>query len=92
MNRLRIFSGNSNLKLFRGICEELDLEPGVSEAKQFSDGEIAVEIQENVRGLDVSVIQSICHPSNTNLMELLIMIEALKRASAKSINVISGSK
>ena len=88
MRKLRIFSGNSNPSLFHGICNELGIEPGLSEVKQFSDGEIAVEIKENVRGLNVFVIQSICRPSNTNLMELLIMIDALKRASANSINVV----
>ncbi len=88
MRKLRIFSGNSNSDLFEGLCKELGIEPGRSEVKQFSDGEIFVEIEENVRGLDVFVLQSICRPTNTNLMELLIMIDALKRASAKTISVV----
>ncbi len=88
MRKLRIFSGNSNSALFEGLCQELGIEQGRSEVKQFSDGEIFVEIEENVRGLDVFVLQSICRPTNTNLMELLIMIDALKRASAKTISVV----
>ncbi len=88
MRKLRIFSGNSNLDLFRRICSELGIEPGNAEVKQFSDGETSVEIKENVRGLDVFVLQSLCKPTNTHLMELLIMMDALKRASAKTIAAV----
>lgn len=88
MRKLRIFSGNSNHTLFNEICAELGIEPGRADVKQFSDGETSVEIEENVRGLEVFVLQSICNPSSTNLMELLIMIDALKRASAKSIAAV----
>ncbi len=88
MSKLRIFSGNSNPILFQEICEELGIEKGNAEVRQFSDGEIFLEIEENVRGLDVFVLQSCCYPSNTNLMELLIMMDALKRASAKTITAV----
>jgi len=88
MRGLMIFSGNSNPALYHEICRELDVEPGNAEVKTFSDGEISVEINENVRGSDVFVLQSICRPSNTNLMELLIMMDALKRASARSITAV----
>jgi ribose-phosphate pyrophosphokinase len=88
MKKLRIFSGNSNRSLFQEICDELGIKPGSAEVKQFSDGETSVVIEENVRGLDVFVLQSICQPSDRNLMELLIMIDALKRASAKTIAAV----
>jgi len=88
MRGLRIFSGNSNPGLYKEICAELGIDAGKAEVKEFSDGEISVEIKENVRGLDIFVLQSICRPSNTNLMELLIMMDALKRASAKHIAAV----
>jgi len=82
---LRIFTGNSNIDLVEKISEKLNIPIGKSEVKNFSDGEINVEIDESVRGMDVFVIQSICAPVNNNLMELLILIDALKRASARRI-------
>lgn len=88
MRKLRIFSGNSNPVLHQEICAELGIEPGLAEVRKFSDGEISVEIKENIRGLNVFVLQSICKPSNTNLMELLIMMDALKRASANSVAAV----
>jgi len=88
MRKLRIFSGNSNPVLHHEICSELGIEPGCAEVRQFSDGEISVEIKENIRGLDVFVLQSICKPTNTNLMELLIMMDALKRASANTVSAV----
>jgi len=88
MRKLRIFSGNSNPVLHQEICAELGIEPGHAEVRKFSDGEISVEIKENIRGLNVFVLQSICKPSNTNLMELLIMMDALKRASANSVAAV----
>ena len=88
MRKLRIFSGNSNPVLYQEICEELGIEKGDAEVRQFSDGETLTEIKENVRGLNVFVLQSCCSPSNDNIMELLIMMDALKRASAKTITAV----
>jgi ribose-phosphate pyrophosphokinase len=87
-SRLRIFTGNSNPELVRKISEQLGKPIGNSVVKTFSDGEINVEIHESVRGMDVFVVQSICHPVNDNLMELLILIDALKRASAERITAV----
>lgn len=85
----KIFCGNSNHELSKHIAEELGLALGNSVVKTFSDGEIAVEINETVRGQDIFLIQSVCPPDvNTALMELLIMIDAMKRASARSIDVV----
>ncbi len=88
MDKLKIFSGTSNLPLSREICGHLAVPLGSANVKNFSDGEIMVEIGENVRGRDVYVIQSTCAPSNNNLMELLVMTDALKRASAASITAV----
>jgi len=88
MKKLRIFSGNSNPVLYGEICEELGIDRGEIIVRQFSDGETFIEIRENVRGLDVFVLQSCCKPSNPNIMELLIMMDALKRASAKTITAV----
>jgi ribose-phosphate pyrophosphokinase len=85
---LRIFTGNSNIELIRKIAERLKTTIGKSVVKNFSDGEINVEIDESVRGMDVFAIQSICDPVNNNLMELLILIDALKRASARRITAV----
>jgi len=85
---LRIFTGNSNLTLAEEVARNLGTALGKSLVKNFSDGEINVEIDESVRGMDVFVIQSICHPVNNNLMELLILIDALKRASAERITAV----
>jgi ribose-phosphate pyrophosphokinase len=85
---LKVFTGNSNIKLVEKICEKLNTPVGRSQVKSFSDGEINVEINESVRGMDVFVIQSICYPINDNLMELLILIDALKRASAERITAV----
>lgn len=82
---IKIFAGNSNTKLAEGICEFLDVRLGQARLVRFSDGEMFVEIGENVRGADVFVIQSTCPPANENLMEMLIMVDALRRASARSI-------
>src|SRR5207302_6805640 len=83
-----ILSGNANLPLAQKICEKLGKPLGHCEVRRFSDGEIFVEIGENVRGRDVYVIQPTCRPANDTLMELLIMIDALKRASAKDITAV----
>ncbi|MDD3582366.1 MAG: ribose-phosphate pyrophosphokinase [Desulfobacca sp.] len=87
-NELKIFSGNSNPDLALAVCKGLSLPLGAANLGTFSDGEILVEIGENVRGQDVFVIQSTCQPVNGNLIELLIMIDALKRASARRITAV----
>ncbi|RII26426.1 MAG: phosphoribosylpyrophosphate synthetase [Geobacter sp.] len=87
-NKIRVFSGNSNPGLAENICTHLQVPLGQAKVKNFSDGEIMVEIGENVRGRDIYVVQSTCAPSNNNLMELLIMIDALKRASAATITAV----
>ncbi len=83
-----LLSGNANRPLAQKICEKLGKTLGHAEVRRFSDGEIFVEVGENVRGRDVYVIQSTCRPVNDTLMELLIMIDALKRASAKEITAV----
>jgi ribose-phosphate pyrophosphokinase len=88
LDRLRIFTGNSNVELVQKIAKQLGTPIGKAVVKTFSDGEINVEIHESVRGMDVFVIQSICSPVNDNLMELLILIDALKRASAERITAV----
>lgn len=85
---LSIFSGNANRELVDAICSGMEVTPGASLVSTFSDGEIFVEIRENVRGVNCFVVQPTCSPVNQNLMELLIMIDALKRASAGSIVAI----
>ena len=87
-NNIRIFSGNANPMLAEAISAELNHELAPATVKKFSDGEISVEIKESVRGYDVFVIQSTSTPVNHHLMELLIMIDALKRASAASISAV----
>ncbi|MBW2273899.1 MAG: ribose-phosphate pyrophosphokinase [Deltaproteobacteria bacterium] len=88
MQPIMLFSGNSNLALARDIAKVLDIELGKAEVGTFSDGECCVEITENVRGMDCFVLQSTCAPANTHLMELLIMIDALRRASARRITAV----
>lgn len=85
---MMVFSGNANLALSDGIAKKLNMRLGMAAVGRFSDGEIAVEIQENVRGKDVFIIQPTCSPTNENLMELLVMIDALKRASASRITAV----
>ena len=88
MNGLVIFTGNSNTDLVQKICSYLNRPLGGAAVKRFSDGEIQIEIDENVRSKDVYVVQSTCEPVNDNLIELLLMIDALKRASANRITVV----
>ncbi|MBK7538452.1 MAG: ribose-phosphate pyrophosphokinase [Myxococcales bacterium] len=88
MKALSIFSGNSNRALAEEICKFVEIPLGRADVTHFSDGEIYVEIGENVRGVHCFVVQSTCTPVNQSLMELLIMIDALKRASAGSIVAI----
>ncbi len=83
-----IFSGNSNPGLAEAICRYLNRPMGAANIKIFSDGEIQIEIEENVRSKDVFVIQSTCHPVNDHLVELLLMIDAFKRSSAKRITAV----
>jgi len=85
---MMVFSGNANLALSEGIVKKLNMRLGMAAVGRFSDGEIAVEIEENVRGKDVFIIQPTCSPTNENLMELLVMIDALKRASASRITAV----
>ena len=85
---MMVFSGNANLALSDGIVKKLNMRLGMAAVGRFSDGEIAVEIEENVRGKDVFIIQPTCSPANENLMELLVMIDALKRASASRITAV----
>jgi ribose-phosphate pyrophosphokinase len=87
-NNLLVFTGNSNEKLALDICKYLKVKLGNASIDHFSDGEIRVKINENVRGHDVFVIQSTSNPANENLMELLIMIDALKRSSAQRITAV----
>lgn len=85
---MKIFTGNANPDIAKEICDYLDMPLGATEVKKFSDGEISVEIGENVRGTDVFVIQPTCTPVNDHLMELLIMVDALRRASARRITAV----
>ena len=88
MHDLKLFSGNANVALARSVASYLDVELGAAEVGTFSDGECAIELGENVRGLDCFALQSTCSPQNSHLMELLIMIDALKRASARRITAV----
>ena len=88
-NVLKIFSGNSNPVLADEVVRKLDVPLGRAQVGRFSDGEINVTIGENVRSSDVYIIQSTCAPTNENLMELLVMIDALRRASAQHITAVS---
>jgi ribose-phosphate pyrophosphokinase len=87
-NVMKIFTGNANRAISQEICEHLDVPLSTAEVKQFSDGEISVEIGENVRGTDVFVVQPTCTPVNDHLMELVIMVDALRRASARRITAV----
>ncbi|HBI03133.1 MAG TPA: ribose-phosphate diphosphokinase [Paenibacillaceae bacterium] len=86
--KLKVFTCNANPILARDIVDHIGLPLGNSQVVHFSDGEVQIKLNESVRGADVFVIQSTCAPVNENLMELLVMVDALKRASAKSINVV----
>ena len=83
-----IFSGNANKALAKSVAKNLGVTLGKASVKTFSDGEISVEIEENVRGQDIYIIQPLCDPVNDNLMELLIMVDALKRSSVERISVV----
>lgn len=88
MDRFKVFTGNANRALAEAVCVYLQTPLGKSQVTRFSDGESYCQILENVRGVDVFIIQPTCQPVNTNLMELLIMIDALKRASAGRITAV----
>ncbi len=83
-----LFSGNANFALAEQVADHLGLSLGLATVSRFSDGEISIEVQENVRGKDVFVIQSTCAPPNRNLMELILMVDALRRASAARITAV----
>ncbi len=85
---MKIFSGTANQPLARAICASINMELGKCSIKPFPDGETFVKIEENVRGEDVFIVQSTCPPTNHNLMELFIMVDALRRASAARITTV----
>jgi len=87
-DELEIFTGNANPALAREVAEHLQVKLSQVDVGRFPDGEVMVEVRENVRGGDVFVIQSICTPPNENLMELLLMMDALRRASAKRVTAV----
>jgi ribose-phosphate pyrophosphokinase len=87
-NQLKLFSGTANPALAKEICGHLGVQLGEATVSSFSDGEIRIKIEENVRGADVFVVQSCCAPVNTSIMELLIMLDALKRSSAYRITAV----
>jgi ribose-phosphate pyrophosphokinase len=87
-DELEIFTGNSNPALAREVCEHLNVKLGIADVGRFPDGEVMVEVHENVRGGDCFVLQSTCSPPNDNLMELLLLMDALRRASAKRITAV----
>jgi ribose-phosphate pyrophosphokinase len=87
-SKLKLFSGNANNPLAEEIAQYLGIAKGLAKVKTFADGEISIEIGESVRGCDVYIVQPTCWPVNDNLMELLIMIDAMRRASAKSIAAV----
>lgn len=85
LENLMVFTGNANPELAAGVAKQLGIPLGKAVVSKFSDGEVMVEINENVRGKDVFVLQSTCAPTNDNLMEIMLMVDALKRASAGRI-------
>lgn len=84
-DRMMVFTGSANPKLGEAVCRYLNIRPGRAAVGQFSDGEVSIELMENVRGRDVFILQSTCAPTNDNLMEILVMTDALKRSSAGRI-------
>ncbi|MCX4028099.1 ribose-phosphate pyrophosphokinase [Endozoicomonas sp. SM1973] len=88
MSKMMVFAGNSNPGLVQKVVDHLNIPMGSAYVGRFSDGEVAVEINENVRGKDVFIIQSTCAPTNDNLMELIVMADALRRSSAQRITAV----
>ncbi len=86
--KLKIFTGSANKALANKIASHLGIPLGAARVKRFSDNEIATYIEESVRGADVFIVQPLCSPANEHIMELLIMVDAMKRASAKAINLV----
>lgn len=87
-SRLRLFAGSANIGLAQEISRYLGIDLGPMVRKRFADGELYVQIQESIRGCDVYLIQPVCHPVNDRLMELLIVIDACRRASARQITAV----
>jgi ribose-phosphate pyrophosphokinase len=87
-DRFKIFCGSANEPLAEDICKFLDMPRGQAHLQRFSDGEVYFQLLENVRGADVFVVQPTCYPVDQHLMELLLMIDALKRASARRITPV----
>lgn len=87
-SKLKVFSLNSNPELAKEIADNIGVDLGKCSVTSFSDGEVQINIEESIRGCDVYVVQSTCEPVNQHIMELLIMIDALKRASARTINIV----
>ena len=87
-SRLKVFSGSANPRLARSICNFLGIPLGAIALREFSDGEIHLQVRENVRGMDVFVVQPTCTPVDRHLMELLLLLDALRRASAKRITAV----
>jgi ribose-phosphate pyrophosphokinase len=85
LERMRVFTGNANPKLAQAVCKHLNVSLGRAIVGRFSDGEVNVELLENVRGRDAFILQSTCAPTNDSLMEIMVMVDALKRASAARI-------
>jgi ribose-phosphate pyrophosphokinase len=88
VSKMMVFTGNANPALAERVAERLDLDLGQATVSRFSDGEVSVEIHENVRGKDVFIVQSTCAPTNDNLMELMVFIDAIRRASATRITAV----
>jgi ribose-phosphate pyrophosphokinase len=88
MHSLVLFAGNSNSELAKDVCRHIGIKLGDAQIKRFSDGEIQIEVRENVRGKDVFILQSTCAPVNDHLVELLLMIDAFKRSSAQRITAV----
>ena len=87
-DNLMVFTGSANPRLAQAVAHQINIPLGKAQVSRFSDGEVYVQINENVRGEDVFVVQSTSYPANDNLMELLICIDALRRASAKRITAV----
>jgi ribose-phosphate pyrophosphokinase len=85
---IKVFSGNANRELTREICSELSCDPGSATTERFSDGEFNFQITENVRGGDVFIVQPTCPPTDANLMELLVMLDAFRRSSAERVTAV----
>ena len=85
---IMVFTGNSNPEFAKTICKELGIELGNGQVRTFADGEVSVSLDETVRGADVFLVQSTCKPVNDHLMELLVMIDACRRASAGRITAV----